>query len=94
MGVRGSGELKIESEELKASKIILFFLQKVVQLYNFLHLCDAKRTIITYGGYFERFVATLSEKEIAKLKYIVSLLETTDRLPVKFIKYLRDEVYE
>lgn len=53
-----------------------------------------KREIITYGGYFERFLETLSSKEISKLDYIMSLLETEDRLPVKFIKFIRDGLYE
>lgn len=53
-----------------------------------------KRKIITYGGYFEAFIETLSEKELRKLDYIVSLLETEDRLPSKFIKFLRDGLYE
>ena len=53
-----------------------------------------RRKIVTYGGYFERFIATLSQKEIGKLDYVLSLLETQERLPVKFIKYIRDELYE
>ncbi len=53
-----------------------------------------KRKIITYGGYFEKFIATLSAKELLKLNYIISLLETEDRLPVKFIKSIRDGLYE
>ena len=53
-----------------------------------------KRKIITYGGYFERFLETLSPKEMIKLDYIISLLETSDRIPVKFIKYIRDGLYE
>ena len=53
-----------------------------------------KRKIITYGGYFERFISTLSDKEIKKLDYIISLLESEDRLPVKFIKLIRDGLYE
>jgi phage-related protein len=53
-----------------------------------------KRIIKTYGGYFERFIKTLKPKELLKLNYIVSLLETTDRMPVKFVKYLRDGLYE
>lgn len=52
------------------------------------------RKILTYGGYFEAFIATLSIKELHKLNYIISLLETKDRMPSKFIKYLRDELYE
>ena len=53
-----------------------------------------RRKIITYGGYFEKFISTLTEKELDKLDYVVSLLETEDRLPVRFIKYLRDGLYE
>ena len=36
-----------------------------------------KRTIMTYGGYFERFIMTLTLNERRK-----------DRLPVKFIKHI------
>lgn len=53
-----------------------------------------KRRITTYGGYFERFTETLSAKELLKLHYIISLLETEDRMPVKFIKFIRDGLYE
>ena len=53
-----------------------------------------KRKILTYGGYFERFLETLSEKEKLKIIYIISLLETQDRLPIKFIKLIKESVYE
>lgn len=53
-----------------------------------------KRKILTYGGYFERFIQTLTEKELAKIDYVLSLLETEDRLPVKFIKYIQDGLFE
>jgi phage-related protein len=53
-----------------------------------------KRTIATYGGYFEAFLLTLSAKERVKLDYIISLLETRDRVPAKFIDYIRDGLYE
>jgi phage-related protein len=36
----------------------------------------------------------LIPKELAKLDYIISLLETNDRMPEKFIKYIRDGLYE
>ena len=58
------------------------------------YLCTMKRKIITYGGYFERFLGTLSLKEQTKLNYVLSLLETEDRLPIKFIKLIRDGLYE
>ena len=53
-----------------------------------------KRRIKTYGGYFERFIETLLPKELVKLNYIISLLETSDRMPTKFIKYIRDGLFE
>lgn len=53
-----------------------------------------KREIRTYGGYFERFLKTLNSKELEKLNTIISLLESSDRTPVKFIKYIRDGLYE
>ena len=36
----------------------------------------------------------MTDKELKKLDYIISLLEYEDRLQVKFIKYLRDGLYE
>jgi phage-related protein len=53
-----------------------------------------KRKIKTYGGYFERFKETLLPKVLIKLDYIISLLETRDRIPKKFIKHIREGLYE
>lgn len=52
------------------------------------------RKIITYGGYFEAFMKTLSAKEQRKVDYVVSLLASQNRLPTKFIKHVDDELYE
>jgi phage-related protein len=52
------------------------------------------RTIITFGGYFEDFIGGLSDKEQQKVDYLLTLLRTQDRLPVKFIKLIRESVYE
>ena len=48
-----------------------------------------KRRILTYGGYFEAFMATLKEKEQEKIQYGLLLLKTQDRLSTKFIKLIR-----
>ncbi len=53
-----------------------------------------KRTIITFGGYFEDFIQELTEKEQQKVDYLLTLLRTQDRLPLKFIKLIRESVYE
>lgn len=50
-----------------------------------------KRTILTYGGYFERFMMTLTLKEQRKVNYILSLLETEDRLPVNLLNTFQTE---
>ncbi|MDR1091845.1 MAG: type II toxin-antitoxin system RelE/ParE family toxin [Prevotella sp.] len=53
-----------------------------------------EREIIAYGHYYNEFVSTLNEKEKLKLKYILSLMETSDRMPVKFMKFIRDGLFE
>ena len=52
------------------------------------------RKIITYGGYFEAFMSTLTGKEQRKVDYVISLLATQNRLPTKFMKHLGDGLYE
>lgn len=53
-----------------------------------------KRTIITFGNYFHDFLKGLSEKEREKVDYGLVLLKTQDRLPVKFVKHIKDGLYE
>ena len=57
-------------------------------------MCTMKRKIRTYGGYFEAFMETLKEKEQEKVQYGLLLLKSQDRLPKKFVKHIRDGVYE
>lgn len=52
------------------------------------------RKIKTYGGYFESFMETLKEKEQEKIQYGLLLLKTQDRLPKKFVKFVREGLYE
>ena len=52
------------------------------------------RRILTYGGYFENFMDTLKEKEQEKIQYGLLLLKTQDRLPKKFVKLIRDGLYD
>jgi len=53
-----------------------------------------KRKILAFGEYYHNFMQSLGEKEKLKMKYVISLLETGDRMPVKFMKLIRDGVYE
>ena len=53
-----------------------------------------ERRLFTYGGYFEAFMSTLKEKEQEKIQYGLLLLKTQDRLSTKFIKLIKDGLYE
>lgn len=53
-----------------------------------------KRTIITYGGYFEDFISKLSEEEIRKIDYILVLLFNENRISTKFMKQIQDGLCE
>ena len=52
-----------------------------------------KRRIITFGRYFGEFMERLTDKEREK-DYGLVLLKTQDRLPAKFVKHIRDGLYE
>ena len=54
----------------------------------------ADRRILTYGGYFERFMESLTTNERQKVKYGLLLLKTQDRVSTKFVKHLREGIYE
>ena len=52
------------------------------------------RKVITYGGFFEAFMETLTDDQQEKVKYGLLLLKTQNRLSQKFVKYLEDGLYE
>ena len=53
-----------------------------------------KRRIITFGRYFGEFMEGLTAKESEKVDYGLALLKTQDRLPTKFVKHIKDGLYE
>ena len=53
-----------------------------------------KRRIIAFGRYFGEFMTGLTVKEREKVDYGLVLLKTQDRLPAKFVKHIRDGLYE
>lgn len=52
------------------------------------------RRIITFGGYFEEFMNKLDEKTQHKIQQGLLLLATQERLSAKFVKPLREGLYE
>lgn len=52
------------------------------------------RKIIAYKNYFNTFFEELDKGTQSKVLYILMLLRTQDRLPTKFIKAIRDGLFE
>jgi phage-related protein len=53
-----------------------------------------KRKIIAYENYYEDFFNSLDIKTQDKILYGLMLLETQNRLPAKFVKFIKDGVFE
>lgn len=53
-----------------------------------------ERKIKTFGGYFEAFLATLDEKVRRKIYYGLDLLKFQDIISKKFVKYIKDGLFE
>ena len=50
--------------------------------------------IIAYKHYYQDFMSSLTEQERKKVLRALLLLQTEDKIPYHYIKYLRDGVYE
>ena len=54
----------------------------------------AERKILAYKNYFSDFIQSLSDVEARKVFYVIDMLKTQERVNAKFVKYLRDEIFE
>ena len=63
---------------------------------TFLNFAPMKqeRVISAYKTYFRDFINTLTDPEARKVFYIIDMLKTQERISSKFVKYIRDEIYE
>lgn len=52
------------------------------------------RKISTFGGFFETFYESLDVHVQKKFDYALEMLKTEKRLSVKFVKFIRDGLYE
>jgi putative addiction module killer protein len=53
-----------------------------------------KRRIIAYGSHYRDFFDALDKSTQEKILYGMLQLQTRERLPSKFMKYIRDGLYE
>jgi phage-related protein len=54
----------------------------------------AERKIIAYKNYYKDFMNTLTVSECKKIHYILDMLATRERVSKKFVKHIRNGVYE
>lgn len=52
------------------------------------------RKIIAYKGYYSDFMSRLSDQERKKIRHALLLLETEDKVPNHYIKFIRNGIYE
>ncbi len=53
-----------------------------------------RRSIKAYGSYYKDFFDSLERATQEKILYGMLQLQTQERLPSKFVKYIRDGLYE
>ena len=53
-----------------------------------------ERKVWAYKNYFLEFIKELSSAQLKKVEYVLDMLKTQDRVNVKFVKYLRNGLYE
>lgn len=53
-----------------------------------------EREIIAYKRYFKEFFDSLDSGTQDKILYVLMLLQTQDRMPVKFMRLIDDGLYE
>jgi phage-related protein len=53
-----------------------------------------ERKIIAFRHYYKEFMQTLNVGEQRKIHYVLDMLATKERISAKFVKFIRDGVYE
>lgn len=55
---------------------------------------EVKRKIRVFKTYFQEFMATLTPAQRRKVDYSIDMLRTQDRVSAKFVKHLREGLFE
>lgn len=53
-----------------------------------------ERKLIAYKHYFAEFMESLTQAERKKVVYVLDMLKTQQRISTKFVKLIRDGLYE
>lgn len=55
---------------------------------------ETKRKIRLFKNYFLDFIATLTAEQRRKIDYSIDMLRTQDRVSAKFVKHIREGLFE
>lgn len=55
---------------------------------------NKERTVKAYKHYFAEFMSSISKAEASKIVYVIDMLKTQQRISEKFVKAIREGVYE
>lgn len=55
---------------------------------------EQERTITAYKHYFAEFMNSIGKAEASKIAYVLDMLKTQQRVSEKFVKSIRDGLYE
>lgn len=55
---------------------------------------EVKRKIRVFKTYFQEFMATLTPAQRRKVDYSIDMLRTQDRVSAKFVKHIREGLFE
>lgn len=53
-----------------------------------------ERKVIAYKHYFADFMASIGKAEVSKIVYVIDMLKTQERISSKFVKAIRDGLFE
>jgi phage-related protein len=55
---------------------------------------NKERTVIAYKQYFADFMMSIGKAEASKISYVLDMLKTQQRISKKFVRTIREELYE
>ncbi len=55
---------------------------------------EQNRKIRAHKSYFLDFISTLDEGAVNKITYVLDMLKTQPRIPEKFVRFIRDGIFE
>ncbi len=55
---------------------------------------ESYRKIIAYKDYFRDFISGLDSGAVKKIRYVLDMLKVRQQISVKFVKFIREGIYE